>query len=160
MRYDGGDKEQPELIAAIQQQCEILPVCPEVEAGLGIPRPPVRLVKNSAQPHMAIAAIGRDDPTFDITTPLQLFSTHFCKSAPALSGMILQNRSPSCGIDDTPYYSLTGVQQGLGDGLFTATVRNAYPTLPLASPQQLSSPTAIAHFLAQVKRGHSRGAIV
>lgn len=45
-RYDGSVIPNP-VGAALQTHVEFVPVCPEVEIGLGVQRPPIRLVRDS-----------------------------------------------------------------------------------------------------------------
>ena len=144
VRYDGRDKEAPELIAAIRPHCTILPVCPEVEAGLPVPRPPIQLIVDS---HGNYHLMGRDDPDLDVTQPLHQFASHFCHAAQKLSAAILQNRSPNCGVADTPIYNSAGIQQSTGDGFFSAFLKNSYPELPITTPQQLDSSEEINLFI-------------
>ena len=146
VRYDGRDKHTPDLISAINLRCEILPVCPEVEAGFSIPRPPIQLVFTVEQ---ALKVVGRDDPALDVTQPLQQMAHDFCSGHTTLSGAILQNRAPSCGAEDTPHYNSNGKQIAAGDGLFTQFLRTAYPGLPIETPISLSTPDAIEQFLQQ-----------
>ena len=48
VRYDGNHKLNQGLLDALQQQFELLPICPEVEIGLGVPREPIRLVRTTS----------------------------------------------------------------------------------------------------------------
>lgn len=60
VRYDGGHQRQAALIRALSRQVEWVPVCPEVEVGMGVPREPVRLVGDARRPRMIGEASGRD----------------------------------------------------------------------------------------------------
>jgi len=44
VRYDGGHKRDAFLVDTLGPFVEWVPVCPEVEVGLGVPRPAIRLV--------------------------------------------------------------------------------------------------------------------
>ena len=143
VRYDGNSKAAPQLINTLHPHCTLLGVCPEVEAGLDVPRPPVELVQ---QPGQTIAR-GRDDHTLDVTHPLLHFSTTYRAT---IQGAILQNRSPSCGVGDTPLFNPEGEKIGEQDGLFTAALRTSYPHLPITSPNALQNKMEIKVFLQQV----------
>lgn len=147
VRYDGRHKHAPDLIRAIESHCEIIPVCPEVEAGLPVPRPPVQLASKIDR---ALMMVGREDPDLNVTQPLRQMAHDFCKQHSTLSGAILQNRSPSCGVNDTPYYNLNGEQIEMGDGLFAQILRASYPKLLIETPISLSHPSAVGHFLQQI----------
>lgn len=148
VRYDGRSKPQAELIEAIANHCEIIPVCPEVEAGLSTPRPAVELVLKTTGD---IIARGRDDHAIDITPPLNRQITRFIQQHPTLDAALLQNRSPSCGVEDTPRFTLHGEQESLGDGLFTAALRDSYPGILITSPHRLKRSGALRQFLLQIR---------
>lgn len=149
VRYDGSDKAVPKLINALSTSFSIIPVCPEVEAGLSVPRPPVKLVRADNE---AISALGRDNATLDVTLQLNNFAEHFCTLHPTLSGAILQNRSPSCGVGDTPLFSPSGESIMEVDGLFAATLRERCPGIPIAGVEQLNSILAVEEFLEMINR--------
>ena len=41
VRYDGRHKLDPDMVDTLSQYFELVPVCPEVEMGLGVPREPM-----------------------------------------------------------------------------------------------------------------------
>jgi len=143
VRYDGSDKKSPALIEAISSLFSILPVCPEVEAGLTVPRPPIQLVREK---NGLIRTQGRDDQKLDVTSQLSRFFSRFYETNHILSGAILQNRSPSCGVGDTPIFSSSGEELEHGDGIFTALLREQLTAIPISTPEQLDSDTAIQTF--------------
>jgi len=63
VRFDGGHKCDDFLIGSLVDFLDLVPVCPEVGSGMGILRPPIRLVGNPERPR----AIGADDAALDIT---------------------------------------------------------------------------------------------
>ncbi len=148
VRYDGRDKMEPDLIRRLARFLSLVAVCPEVEAGLTIPRPPVELVQDA---NGKVSALGREDPTLDVTPQLIQFSDHFCRLYPILSGAVLQSRSPSCGVGDAPLLLQSGEDGGYRDGLFTERLRGAFPAIPIVSPRQLESPEAIERFVAAAR---------
>lgn len=147
VRYDGRSKPHPELVEYLQRHCTIIPICPEVEAGLGTPRPPVELVQLNAD---TTAARGRDDHQIEVSAPLQRATERFIAEQPQLHGALLQNHSPSCGVNDTPLYAADGTLLQQQDGLFTLALRSAHPNLPISSPKALCSRERRALFLRQV----------
>ena len=43
VRFDGGHKNNKYITGALKKHMDLVPVCPETEIGLGIPRPPIQL---------------------------------------------------------------------------------------------------------------------
>src|SRR5213080_2301917 len=60
VRYDGGHKRDPFLAETLGRFVEWVPVCPEVELGLGVPREPIRLEGDPAAPRLVAAKSRRD----------------------------------------------------------------------------------------------------
>ena len=60
VRFDGGHKRDAALIAALGPYVEWVRVCPEVELGLGVPRPTLRLERRRGEIHLLEPASGRD----------------------------------------------------------------------------------------------------
>lgn len=90
VRYDGEIKHYPELNQWLAQHCHTLAVCPEVEMGLSVPRPPLHLVQTAN----GIQMRGRDDPELDVSAVMQ----QYCQQRPpqlgAIHGYIFKSRSP------------------------------------------------------------------
>src|SRR5262249_23903207 len=102
VRYDGGDKMDRFLIKTFGDHIDWVPVCPEVEIGMGIPREAVRLVGDPVKPSMLTARSGKD------WTPE--FNAFAAKRAQALmeldlAGCIFKKNSPSCGVERVRVYS-------------------------------------------------------
>ena len=87
VRYDGQSKTNTIVIEKLGELFELFPVCPEVEAGLSVPRPPVQLTGSIQKPKLT----GRDDPSIDVTIIMQ----NYCNKKPAelnhLSGFIFKS---------------------------------------------------------------------
>jgi|GEM_PF-714120 len=140
VRYDGRDRPIPGEIAAwLQAELHLIPVCPEIDAGLGVPRPPVQLVMsaNGSPPR----ALGRDDPSLDVSHALrrnalrsarQLRSQHIC-------GYIWKSRSPSCGLGSTPLFDAAGTAAGLTSGLQARLFRKRMPWLVQCEDEDLET---------------------
>lgn len=138
VRYDGNSKPLA-LLAHLSEQLELIPVCPEVEAGLSTPRAPVQLVISDRTDNTAPRALGRDDPALDITT---LLYEQCHRSAEQLrqlgiSGYLFKSRSPSCGLGSTPLFNAKGEQLSLTSGLQAAAISEAMPWLALFEETEL-----------------------
>lgn len=147
VRYDGEIRHYPELNQWLAQHCRTLEVCPEVEMGLSVPRPPLQLV----QAANGIQMRGRDDPELDVSAAMQ----QFCQQRPPqlgeIHGYIFKSRSPSCGIADIPLFNQQNEVIGHGRGLFVSAMLQLYPTLPITDEQQLDNHDAFMDFLQQVR---------
>jgi uncharacterized protein YbbK (DUF523 family)/uncharacterized protein YbgA (DUF1722 family) len=136
VRYDGGNKRQAWLVNDLARQVEIIPVCPEVAIGLGVPRPPLHLVCTPG----GVRALGVSDPRQDVTDDMQRFSVRLLADQPALDGWIFKSGSPSCGVTDVPVVNPDGNSIDTGSGLFAAEIMKALPLLPVADEQELLDP--------------------
>lgn len=147
VRYDGEIKHYPDLNQWLAQYCHTLAVCPEVEMGLSVPRPPLQLVQTAS----GIQMRGRDDPELDVTAAMQ----QFCQQRPpqlgAIHGYIFKSRSPSCGIADIPLFNQQNEVIEQGRGLFVSAMLQHYPALPISDEQQLDNHAAFMDFLQQVR---------
>ena len=60
VRYDGGHKQDYFLTETFGRYVEWVPVCPELEVGMGVPRESVRLVGTKDEPKMIAKRSGKD----------------------------------------------------------------------------------------------------
>ncbi len=148
VRYDGGHRAAPDLLAALPADFQLIPLCPETEAGLGTPRPPVRLVRTSR----GIRALGVNDPGLDVTAPLEAHALARVETLRDLHGCILKRNSPSCGIRGVPVYPESGGEPSRrGTGLFAALLRERLPGLVLADEADLADPERLRVFVGRVR---------
>lgn len=149
VRYDGGHKRSEYLVEVLGRDIEWVPVCPEVEAGLGTPREPMQLVGSSRQPKLITGATKQDK-----TTVLKRFSARRVRELKALSlsGYVFKARSPSCGIDDVLLYDRHSQVKQNTAGLFARAFLRAFPLIPVTDETRLADPVARQRFLAQVRR--------
>ena len=147
VRYDGGHRHAPSLVAALRREAELVPICPEVEAGLGVPRPPIRLLRCGG----AIRVVEVGAPGVEVSQPLQQAIRAALGSAGALHGVVLKARSPSCGAGSVPRFDEAGEESDRGDGLLAGALRSAFPGLPVREEEALETPAAIAAFLDEVR---------
>jgi len=114
VRYDGKSKSV-DWISTIEPLVDWIEICPEVEAGLGVPRPPVQLIQGSS----GISALGRDLP-IDVTHELIHTSNELSQRLESLqvAGCLLKSKSPSCGVGTTPIFNSKGtIIEAKGNGL-------------------------------------------
>lgn len=153
VRYDGAQKRHP-LIMKLAHEFELLPFCPEVAVGLGVPRPPVQLVMSDSGIH----ARGIVDPEHDITERLQAYAQTQCAELEACAGIIFKSRSPSCGMGSSPFFNEQNEQQGKINGLFAAILRDCLPGMLMVEESALATEADAAAFAEQVRAAFLRQA--
>lgn len=145
VRYDGQSKSNAIVIEKFSALFTLVPVCPEVEAGLSIPRPPVQLTVSIKNPKLT----GRDDPTIDITDIMQQYCKTKSLKLNHLSGFIFKSRSPSCGLHSTPVFIKNKIATKNSQGIFARTVTTHTPALPVIEESNFST-TSINTFIHAV----------
>ena len=148
VRYDGQARPVSWIIDILSQHVEFLPICPEVEAGFGVPRPPIRL--QQAGDTLSVVLVG--DPAQQRAEQLEIACKSLLAGIGHADGVILKARSPSCGVEDTPVFDESGIESGLGAGLFTRMCLAARPGFPVIDEQGLESEAGRIGFLIQVFR--------
>ncbi len=146
VRYDGGDKFNPQLIARLRQHFVLVAICPEVAIGMGVPRPPIQLVQDAA----GVRACGVQDPSHDITDLLASYGHDVAITQPELCGYVLKARSPSCGLGSTPLFDINGHLIGKTNGVYTGAILIALKTLPMADEEQLRVDANLQEFVKNV----------
>ncbi|MGQ9717150.1 MAG: YbgA family protein [Anaerolineae bacterium] len=145
-RYDGSIIPDP-VVDSLRLWVEFIPVCPEMEIGLGAPRPPVRLVRIGGEVRLLQPATGRD-----LTDAMQAFATSFLDSLPPVDGFVLKNRSPSCGLKDAKVYAAPekAPALGAGPGMFGGAVQARCPDLPAEDEGRLTNRAIREHFYTAI----------
>ena len=151
VRYDGTDKNNDD-IRKICEQFDCICICPESEVGLGTPRPPLNLIRINN----VFKARGRTNPAFDVTEKLTRQAQNVLTRYPDICGYIFKSRSPSCGVDSTPWKSSSGEEFGVTSGIFSAEIKLLLPNLPVAEETQLSDVNNREVFVQAVLRYASK----
>lgn len=142
VRYDGGHKRCDYLLNIIKPYAELLPCCPEVEVGLSIPRPSLKLIGDKHHPRMVVVK----DESQDITDKMLKFSQKRMKTFQDLDAYILKKDSPSCGMERVRVYQGKGLPPKMGQGLFAKTLVTHYPLLPVEEEGRLNDPMLRENF--------------
>ena len=147
VRFDGGHKHDRWLTGTLAQWCELVPVCPEVETGMGIPRESVRLEGDAAAPRMVAPRSG-----VDWTKPMNDWSRRRARELAAddLDGFVLKKNSPSCGLFRVKVYPDKGMPARGGRGLFAAALAAACPLLPIEEEGRLVDPRLRDNFVERI----------
>ncbi len=147
VRYDGGHKHDRVLTDILGPYLEWVPVCPEVEAGFGVPREAMRLVGDMATPRL-ITLHSQQDQTARMTRYTRQRSRDL--RALNLAGYVFKKNSPSCGTRRVPVYTRDGQVLGNGTGLFAGTFQKLFPLIPVEDEGRLRDRDIREHFLERV----------
>ena len=146
VRYDGGHKLDRYVTGVLGRWFEYVPFCPEALAGLGVPRPPIRLVGDPAAPR----AVRVGNASVDVTESLQATARRLIPAVEELRGYIFKRASPSCGMERVKVHQAPGKSPRMGRGVFARAVMEAYPLLPCEEEGRLNDPSLRESFVERV----------
>ena len=147
VRYDGGHKRDRYITDTLGEFFEWVPVCPEVELGLGTPRETLRLEGNSTTPRLVFAKSRGD-----ITQAMQAWASSRLDGLARLdlSGYILKSDSPSCGMERVRVYRPSGIPGKDGVGIFARALMDRFPLLPVEEEGRLHDLPLRENFIERV----------
>jgi uncharacterized protein YbgA (DUF1722 family)/uncharacterized protein YbbK (DUF523 family) len=147
VRFDGNHKRDTFLVEVFGRHVTWVPVCPEVEMGLGVPRETMRLERHGHEIRLVTPKTGADH-----TDRLRTFAAQRLTflSRERLCEYILKKDSPSCGMERVRLYSSTGVPDRSGQGLFAAALIQRFPHLPVEEEGRLQDPRLRENFVTRV----------
>lgn len=147
VRFDGGHKRDAFLTDTFGRFVEWVPVCPEVECGLGTPRESMRLVHGADGIRLLTVKTG-----VDRTNQLLRYADDRVAQLATqdLSGFVFKKDSPSCGMERVKIYGRGTVPTRSGRGLFAATLADRCPDLPIEEEGRLSDPQLRDNFVERV----------
>ena len=151
VRYDGGHKKNDFAVDVLARHVEWVPVCPEVEVGLGIPRPQIHLERApDGSARLVMPSTGED-----LTDRMAAYAEDRVRRLLEmdLCGYILKKGSPTCGmgrvkLHDT--HDTSEVPALNGTGLFAQALLRLAPHLPVEEEGCLNDPRLTANFMARV----------
>ncbi len=146
VRYDGEHKKNEFITESLGGFFEFVPFCPEVAIGMGVPRPPIQLVRAGTR----VRARGVRDSQLDVTQQLQDYAEHVAPKLRALSGYILKKDSPSCGMERVKVHGARGVPRRDGVGVYAAQLMALDPRLPFEEEGRLMDPVLRENFVERV----------
>ena len=151
VRYNGDHKHNRFCTGVLSNYFEFVPVCPEIEAGMTVPRKPIRLVQLDDGD---IRAQESDNPSQDYTAAISEQATNFVQDSMPLSGFIATPKSPSCGIHGVKLYLPNGNPVNKTTGLFSAALQRLDPLLPMEESGRLNDPALRENFIMRVYTYH------
>ncbi len=146
VRYDGGHKLDHYITDTLAPFFNFVPVCPEVECGLPIPREAMRLVGDAEAPRLVTNKTG-----VDLTDRM----IEYClRKMPELEnhdlcGFIFKKDSPSSGLHRVKVYH-EGSPGKSGRGLFADAFTRHFPLVPVEEEGRLNDPGLRENFIERV----------
>jgi uncharacterized protein YbbK (DUF523 family) len=165
VRYDGNHRAQHWILERLAALVELVVLCPEVGAGLGVPRPPMQLVasknyarwgrfslstiqvRQAASPDASIRLRLVDDPDQDRTQVMQKWIKGTVPTLGDLDAAILKARSPSCGRQVSVFDTQGRLVSETGQGLFAQAILASNPGLLVVDEEQLLDEAGQKNFL-------------
>ena len=153
VRYDGGHKRNPLLVDTFGRYVDWVPVCPEVEMGMGTPREAIHLVASAdgvPSGNTRVRLIGVRS-AHDWTPAMDRWRRQRLRElADAdLSGYVLKKDSPSCGLQGVRVTGAAGITRS-GRGLFAQALVDTMPNVPLEDESGLEDPRVRENFVERV----------
>jgi uncharacterized protein YbgA (DUF1722 family)/uncharacterized protein YbbK (DUF523 family) len=147
VRWDGGHKRDRFLTDTLGRFVEWVPVCPEVEVGLGIPRETLRLVGETRNPRLVTTRTGVDH-----TARMQDWAARRLKALEGedLCGFVFKSDSPSSGMERVKVYNSTGMPEKKGVGIFARAFMDHFPLVPVEEEGRLNDPRLRETFIEQI----------
>ena len=145
-RYNG-QTIPDDFVDSLKEYVEYITLCPEVEIGLGIPREPIRLIKENGKLELYQPASERL-----FTDEMNEYSKNILENIGEVDGFILKGRSPSCGIKDVKVHNGRGRAPVLEKdmGIFAGHVKARFPHLPIEEEGRLTNLKIREHFLTKL----------
>ena len=114
-KYSGGNNYCQKVVDFVQGR-EVIRVCPEVAAGMGIPRAPIEIVNG--------IVMDRDGNNVDALLRTAVADILEKLEAEQVSCAILKSRSPTCGVKQVYDGSFSGVLRD-GSGILAQALKDA-----------------------------------
>jgi uncharacterized protein YbgA (DUF1722 family)/uncharacterized protein YbbK (DUF523 family) len=147
VRWDGGHKRDTYIKDLLGQFFEWVPVCPELEVGMGVPREPIRLSGQPGREHLVGVQSGKD-----WTAAMRRYARQRVQQLERLhlSGYLLKKDSPSCGMERVRVYPARGPASRTGAGAFARVLMAQMPLLPVEEEGRLHDPALRVNFIERV----------
>lgn len=147
VRYDGGHKLDRFLRDVLGPHVEYVPVCPEVECGLGVPREAMRLVGDPADPRLVTR-----QTKIDHTERMKLWAEKRVRELEKerLCGFVFKSGSPSSGMERVRVYGEGGASVKRGVGLFARAFMEHFPLLPVEDEGRLNDLALRENFIERI----------
>jgi uncharacterized protein YbgA (DUF1722 family)/uncharacterized protein YbbK (DUF523 family) len=147
VRYDGGHKRDRYVTDTLGKYFTFVPVCPEVEAGFGVPREAMRLVGDPEAPRLVAIKTGTD-----LTGRMRAFASRRADELAKenLCGFIFKSKSPSSGMTRVKVYNDKGSPAENGVGLFARAFMDRLPLVPVEDEGRLHDDRLRENFIERI----------
>lgn len=147
VRYDGGHQHDRYLFDTLGEFFEFIPVCPEVECGLPVPRESMRLVGDLDSPRLVTTKTG-----IDHTDTMTRWARGRLDelAAQGVGGFIFKSKSPSSGMERVKVWGTDGIPKKMGVGIFAQAFIRRFPRLPVEEDGRLHDPNLRENFIESV----------
>lgn len=151
VRYDGQHKLDHFLVDVLGQYVEWVPVCPEVECGLPVPREAMRLVGDPEHPRLVTIKTR-----IDHTDRMLKWASRRARELDRedLCGFVFKSRSPSSGMKSVKVYNDDGMPSQTGVGLFAKAFMDRFPLLPVEDEGRLNDALLRENFIERIFAFH------
>lgn len=147
VRYDGGHTRDRFVTDTLGQFVRFVPVCPEVECGLPIPRPAMHLRGDPENPRL-ITTKTKEDHTQRMVTWAKRRLDQLAKED--LCGFIFKKNSPSSGMARVKVFNDKGQPVKKGSGIFAGLFMKRFPLIPVEEDGRLNDPILRENFIEQI----------
>ena len=147
VRWNAGHKMDKYLTHTLGQFVDYVPVCPEVEVGLGVPRESMRLVGDPEKPRL-ITFKSKTDHTDRMVRWARKRVRELEKEN--LCGFIFKSDSPSSGMIRVKVYTDKGMPHKVGVGIFAREFMHQFPSIPVEDDGRLNNPQIRENFIQQI----------
>lgn len=147
VRYNGGHAREHFLTDTLGPYMDYVPVCPEVECGMPVPRETIRLVGDPEAPRLMTTKSKKD-----MTEQMQTWTQSRLDQLAAehLRGFIFKSASPSCGLGSAKVYTEQGMPSKRGRGIFAKMFTDRFPWLPVEEESRLHDPVPRENFITRI----------
>ncbi|RPI38158.1 MAG: DUF1722 domain-containing protein [Nitrospiraceae bacterium] len=147
VRYDGGHKLDHFMKDTLGLFIEWVPVCPEVESGLPVPREAMRLVGDPEAPRLVKSRSGNDYTDSMVTWAKRKLAEIEKED---LCGFIFKSKSPSSGMRGVKVYGPSGIPSRAGVGIFARAFMEKFPRTPVEDEGRLCDPGLRENFIERI----------
>ncbi len=150
VRHDGGNTHDSFITQKLAEFFELKPICPEVKMGMGVPREAVNLILMKDGSKKMLGVKSKTDHT---ETAYNVSNEIIQEDLNDVSGVILQKKSPSCGIERVKLYNenfeaiFAMKNTEKNRGIFAQELMIQKPLIPTIDSGRLFDPEERENFL-------------
>ena len=150
VRYDGKDKFIRLTDFFDSDTYALFPICPEVEMGLSIPRPPIQMRLINKEPQL----VNVNDVNIKHTEDLKQWFNDNLAILQKFDGFILKSKSPSCGNGTTPLFYKDQISS-FDDGFFVKLLKQENSQIAIIDESSMQDPYKLKRFVLKLKTTRS-----